>query len=64
MENKQQLVYVGTYTEKILFGTGQIFEGRGEGIHIYQLDPRTGALSSRDTAREWYRMAGNGFRIF
>jgi 6-phosphogluconolactonase len=52
MEKKQLLVYVGTYTEKILFGTGQIFEGRGEGIHIYGLDPATGSLSPRDTARE------------
>ena len=52
MKNNQQLVYVGTYTEKILFGTGQIFEGHGEGIHIYALDPGTGTLSPHDTARE------------
>ena len=52
MEKKQLLVYIGTYTEKILFGTGQIFEGQGEGIHIYGLDPATGSLAPRDTARE------------
>jgi 6-phosphogluconolactonase len=52
MEKIQHLVYVGTYTEKILFGTGQVFEGQGEGIHIYELDPATGALSPHDTARE------------
>jgi 6-phosphogluconolactonase len=52
MDKKELLVYVGTYTEQILFGTGQIFEGRGEGIHIYRMDPVTGALSHHETARQ------------
>lgn len=52
MGEKQLLVYVGTYTEQILFGTGQIFEGQGEGIHIYRMDPATGALRAHDTAGE------------
>ena len=52
MDEKELLVYVGTYTEQILFGTGQIFEGQGEGIHIYRMDPATGALSPHDTAGE------------
>jgi 6-phosphogluconolactonase len=51
MEKKELLVYIGTYTEKILFGTGQIFEGQGEGIHIYRLDPATGSLSPLRTAK-------------
>jgi len=50
MENKELLAYVGTYTEKILFGTGQIFEGQGEGIHIYKMDPATGSLTPHHTA--------------
>ncbi len=37
-------VFVGTYTEPIRFGTGQILEGRGEGIYVYRLDTSTGAL--------------------
>ena len=52
MEKKELLVYVGTYTEQILFGTGQIFEGQGEGIHIYRMDRATGALFPHDTARD------------
>jgi 6-phosphogluconolactonase len=52
MEKNEHLVYVGTYTEKIHFGTGQIFEGKGEGIHIYKMDPTTGALKPHYTAKE------------
>ena len=50
MDKNELLVYVGTYTEKILFGTGQIFEGRGEGIHIYRLNPARGSLTPHLTA--------------
>ena len=38
-------VYVGTYTEPIKFGTGQIFEGKGEGIYLLELDLYTGVLN-------------------
>jgi 6-phosphogluconolactonase len=38
------LVFVGTYTEPIRFGTGQILEGKGEGIYAYRLDLSSGAL--------------------
>lgn len=41
----QRYVFVGTYTEPIRFGTGQILEGKGQGIYIYRLDPGTGALT-------------------
>jgi len=51
MEKKEPLVFVGTYTEKILFGTGQIFKGQGEGIHIFSLDPATGSLSPLHMAK-------------
>ena len=40
----EMLVYVGTYTEPIRFGTGKILEGKGEGIYLYRMDPATGAL--------------------
>lgn len=37
MEQKQRF-YVGTYTEPILFGTGEVLQGKGEGIYILELD--------------------------
>jgi 6-phosphogluconolactonase len=39
------LVFVGTYTEPIRFGTGQILEGKGEGIYSFRFDPKTGQLT-------------------
>ena len=39
------LVFVGTYTEPIRFGTGKILDGKGEGIYAYRLDLATGALA-------------------
>jgi 6-phosphogluconolactonase len=51
MAVSELVIYVGTYTEKILFGTGQIFEGQGEGIHLYGLDPARGTLNPLYTAR-------------
>jgi 6-phosphogluconolactonase len=41
---RDTLVFVGTYTEPIRFGTGKILEGKGEGIYAYRLDPSSGAL--------------------
>lgn len=41
---KQLCVFVGTYTQPVKFGTGQIFEGKGEGIYCYKLDLMTGKL--------------------
>lgn len=38
------LVFVGTYTEPIVFGTGNILHGKGEGIYVYRLDEFSGAL--------------------
>jgi 6-phosphogluconolactonase len=40
----RDLVYVGTYSEPILFGTGQVVQGRGKGIYAYRFDAATGAL--------------------
>jgi len=39
-----QLVFVGTYTEPILFGTGKVYQGGGKGIYILGLDGETGAM--------------------
>jgi len=41
---ERALVYVGTYSEPILFGTRQVLQGKGRGIHAFRLDPVTGAL--------------------
>ena len=38
------LVLVGTYTEPILFGTGKILQGKGEGIYACRFDESSGAL--------------------
>lgn len=41
----RQIVYVGTYSEPILFGNGQVLDGKGRGIYAFALDPATGALA-------------------
>jgi 6-phosphogluconolactonase len=38
------LVFVGTYTAPILFGTGRVLQGKGEGIYAFRLDEASGAL--------------------
>ncbi len=38
------LVFVGTYTQPIVFGTGRILDGKGEGIYVYRLDESSGSL--------------------
>lgn len=40
----EMLVYVGTYTDLIRFGTGSILQGKGEGIYVFRLDQASGAL--------------------
>lgn len=40
-----KIVFAGTYTEDIVFGTGQVLHGTGKGIHAYNFDVDTGALS-------------------
>jgi 6-phosphogluconolactonase len=34
----ENLIYVGTYTEPIRFGTGQVLEGQGKGIYCFRFD--------------------------
>jgi 6-phosphogluconolactonase len=42
-------VYVGTYTEAILFGTGEVLQGKGKGIYCYDLDAANGQLKLTGT---------------
>ncbi len=42
--SKHRLVFIGTYTEPILFGTGKVLEGKGEGIYVYRLDVSSGSM--------------------
>ena len=44
------LVYVGSFTEPIRFGTGQVLEGKGRGIATFRFDSATGALAPCFTA--------------
>lgn len=37
-------VFVGTYTQPILFGTGQILQGKGKGIYALKFDRASGTL--------------------
>ncbi len=39
------LVYAGTYSEPIRFGTGQLLEGKGKGIYSFRFDPQTATLA-------------------
>ena len=36
---KELFFYLGTYSRPILFGTGEILNGKGEGIHLFSLAP-------------------------
>ena len=40
----RKLLYIGTYTEDIKFGTGQILEAKGEGVYLYRLNQEDGSL--------------------
>jgi 6-phosphogluconolactonase len=40
------LLFIGTYTDPILFGTGEVVPGKGEGIYVCRLDPVSGALET------------------
>jgi 6-phosphogluconolactonase len=46
---KELMVYVGTYTEPIRFGTGKILEGKGQGIYVFKLDLSSGAMELSST---------------
>jgi 6-phosphogluconolactonase len=48
--SRQRLVFVGTYTEPIRFGTGKILEGKGKGIYVYRLDVSSGSMEQCNLA--------------
>jgi 6-phosphogluconolactonase len=37
---KRTLVFIGTYTQPILFGTGEVLNGHGDGVYVYELTDR------------------------
>lgn len=45
--SRRIVVYIGTYTEKIVFGTGEVYQGKGRGIYRFALDPDSGRLEPR-----------------
>jgi 6-phosphogluconolactonase len=45
-----RLVFVGTYTEPILFGTGKVLQGKGKGIYVFRLDVSAGSLEPYNLA--------------
>lgn len=49
--SSKTLIYVGTYTEAIRFGTGELFQGKGEGIHVFEVDLESGALAEAGVIR-------------
>lgn len=53
-------VYVGTYTCPIKFGTGQILEGKGEGIYILEFNLETGKLKHLQTV---YNVANPSYLV-
>ncbi len=44
------LVFVGTYTQPIKFGTGFVLEGKGKGIYTLELDIKSGKLEEMHIA--------------
>ena len=34
----REYFFVGTYTEPILFGTGEVFQGKGKGVYLCALE--------------------------
>jgi len=49
--NKKISVFVGTYSCPILFGTGETFVGKGEGIYHFSLDMDTAAMQQISVAK-------------
>lgn len=46
---KRTLVFIGTYTQPILFGTGEVLNGHGEGVYVYEL--KDGHLVKKSSAK-------------
>jgi len=50
--NKELFIYVGTYTQPIKFGTGQILNGKGKGIYSLKFNLDTGILEEAAPVKE------------
>jgi 6-phosphogluconolactonase len=64
---KHPFVYVGTYSGPILFGTGQVVQGKGKGIYLFRFDAAKGALepvSIKDGVRNASYLAFDPARKF
>lgn len=46
--NQIARLYVGTYSRPLIFGTGEVFEGKGKGIHAYLFDMEKGTIQERE----------------
>ena len=46
---KRTLVFIGTYTQPILFGTGEVLNGHGDGVYVYEL--KDGHLIEKGSAK-------------
>lgn len=52
---KKTLVFIGTYTQPIVFGTGEVLNGHGDGIYVYELkDGRLLPMGSAKTVNASY----------
>lgn len=49
MADNELHVFVGTYTEPILFGSGNVLEGKGDGIYAFDMDLQSGSITTRGT---------------
>ena len=45
-------ILVGTYTERILFGSGRILDGKGEGIYLLEFDSKRHMMHTRNVYTE------------
>ncbi len=66
---KTSLVFVGTYTEPILFGTGKVLQGKGKGIYIYRLHENSGKMELLSVAEgivnpSYLAFSGENRRLF
>lgn len=50
--NQIARLYVGTYSRPLIFGTGEVFEGKGKGIHAYLFDMEKGTLQEEGAPAE------------
>lgn len=46
--DKKEYIFVGTYTQPILFGTGDILDGKGKGIYFLEMNVETGKLDLKN----------------